>query len=136
MASTGGDILEVRYTHPSLGDGVFYPKSNEGNTLDPGGFRSADDANMISGDGQMIDTINRVRASFEIVLANDMNGRNDAVVATQLAASSELTDFTVSMINGTVWGITGKPVGDIQPDTNAATFTIKIAGSAATKIVG
>lgn len=136
MASVGGDILEVRFTHPTLGSGVFYPKANEGNTMDAGGFRASDDASMISGDGQMIDTINRVRSSFEILLANDQNGRNDAIVAGELSASSVLADWTISMINGTVWGMTGKPVGDIQPDTNAATFTLKIAGSVATKIVG
>jgi len=136
MASNGGDILEVRYSNPDLGDGVFYPKANEGNTLDLGGYRTGDDANMISGDGQPIYQTNLQRGFFEMVVANDMNERNDAFVASQLAASSKETNWTISHINGTVWGVTGKPVGDIQPDTNAATFTLKVSGGIITKIVG
>jgi hypothetical protein len=41
-----GDILEVTYNHPTLGSGVFYPKANEGNKFDPGGFRNNDDASL------------------------------------------------------------------------------------------
>ena len=61
MATTGGDILEVTYSHPTLGQGAFFPKANEGNTFDPGGFRNNDDVNQIDGAGELIVQKNRVR---------------------------------------------------------------------------
>lgn len=136
MATTGGDILEMRYNHPTLGQGVFYPKSNEGNTFDLGGFRTADDQNMISGDGEPIFQMNRVRGTAEIVCANDMNGRNDLQVAVDLASNAVAAEWAISHVNGTVWGCTAKPVGDLQSDVNAATFTLKLGGSIMRKIVG
>lgn len=135
-SGTGGDILEIRYSHSIIGDGVFYAKANEGNTLDPGGYRTSDDASLIDGARQPIWQTNLQRAHIEVLCVNDMNVRNDIDVARQLTSSTIEADFTVSMINGTVWGITGKPVGEIQADTNAATFTLKIAGGTMTKIVG
>jgi len=134
--AVGGDIIEITYTHPTLGSGSFFPKANEGNTFDPGGIRTADDANMISGSGGLIAQKNRVRGSFEVVIENDMNVRNDAQVVADLAADPVAADWTVSIINGTVWGATVFPVGDIQPDVNASTFTLKLGTGAWKKIVG
>lgn len=134
--ATGGDITEVTYNHPTIGQGSFFPKANEGNTFDPGGIRTADDANMISGSGALIAQKNRVRAHFEILIENDMNIRNDASVVAQLAADPVAADWTVSIINGTVWGGTGFPVGDIAPDVNASTFTLKVACGTFKKIIG
>lgn len=125
--ATGGDIIEIRYSHPTLGQGVFFPIANQGNTFDIGGIRTADDANMISGSGEPVWQLNRVRGHFECLVENDMNVRNDAKIASDLAASPVVADWTVSVINGTVWSGSGKPVGDIAPDVNASTFTLKIA---------
>jgi len=136
MGAIGGDITEVTYNHPDIGQGSFFPKANEGNTIDLGGFRSNDDNSMISGDGEMIDQINRVRGSLEVLVANDQNTRNDLEIARQLANSPVQADYTASMINGTVWGFKGKPVGDLSADTNAATFTLKLATSNIKKIIG
>jgi hypothetical protein len=134
--TTGGDILQVTVNHPTLGDHTFYPKSNEGNTFDPGGVRAVDDANMITGNGlETIDQLNRVRASFEIVIAQDANEREDAQFASQLAGDPLPGTYTVSMLNGVTYGFNGRPVGDIQVDTNASTFTLKVAGAVATRIV-
>ncbi len=136
MATTGGDFIQITVNHPDLGEHVYYPKSNEGNGMDPGGIRTADDANSISGDGEPIFQMNRVRGYFEIVVANDSNVRNDADFTAQLMASPKTGDWTFSHINGVVWGMNGKPVGDIQPDTNASTFTLKVSGGIPVKIVG
>lgn len=136
MATVGGDILEVRVSHPTLGDHVFYPKANEGNTFDPGGIRSDDDASRISGDGQPIWQMNRVRGSFEMVVADDMNEREDSLFAKELHGSPVDGTWTISLINGTIWGMVGRPVGDLNVDTNASTFTLKVAGPAADKIAG
>jgi hypothetical protein len=125
----GGDILEITYNHPTLGSGVIYPKSAEDSTFDLGGFRSADDANMIDGGGRMIDQMNRVRWSLETTIAWDMNSSLELEKVVALAKSPVLADWTISHINGSVYSGKGKPVGDLQGNGNAATFTLKIAGS-------
>lgn len=131
-----GDITEITYNHPTIGSGVFYPKAAEGNTFDPGGIRTSDDANGIAGNGGLIYVKNRVRGFFEVMIENDMNTRNDAEVVKALSASPVEADWTVSVINGTVWSGTGKPVGDINPDVNAGTMTLKVAAPSFKKIVG
>lgn len=136
MATVGGDILELRVKHPELGEHSFFPKSNEGNTFDFGGVRTNDDANQITGSREMIVQKNVVRGMLEVVVANDMNTREDATFAAALAESSTPGNYVLSMINGTIWGFDGHVVGDIQPDLNAATFTLKLAFPRATKLVG
>jgi len=125
---TGGDILEISYKHPTLGTGTWFPKSSEDGTVDPGGLRSSDDANMVTSSGQMIDQMNRVRWSFEGVVAWDMATNDELNQARALASSPILADWTVTHINGTVWGGKGKPVGDINGNTNSAQMSVKIAG--------
>lgn len=125
---SGGDILEISYKHPVVGAGTWFPKSSEDGTVDPGGYRAADDANMVTGDGQMIDQINRVRWSFEGVVTWDMSTVDELNQARLLAASPILADWTITHINGTVWGGKGKPVGDINGNTNTAQMSIKLSG--------
>lgn len=135
--AVGGDIIEITFNHPTIGSGRVFPKSAEDSTFDLGGFRSSDDANMIDGAGNMIDQLNRVRPFFEVVVAWDMNLAEDLEKLTALAADPALGDWTVTHINGTVYGMTGKPVGDLSGNGNAATFTLKVAGSGKMKkIVG
>lgn len=136
MGATGGDIKEIRYKHEDLGDGVFYAVSNQGNTMDPGGYRASDDANMIDGSGSAIWQHNQVRGSFEALVSNDMNGRNDAQNIADLQSSTKEADWTVIFFNDTIWGMKGKPVGDINPDTNASTLTLKVQGGVFSKIAG
>lgn len=134
--AVGGDITEVRWSHPVLGSGVVYPKSGEDATLELGGFRSNDDANSIDGSGTRIDQMNRVCPFFECVVANDMNVNQDAEKISALASHPVPADWTISHISGTTYRLTGgKPVGDIQPNANAATFTLKVAGSGQMKQV-
>lgn len=137
MSVVGGDITEITYNHPTLGDGVLFPKAGEDSTFDPGGFRSSDDANMVDGGGNMIDQLNRVRWSFEGTLAWDMNDREELDKLQSMAGNPQLATWTVTHINGTVWRGTGKPVGDIQGNANAATIALKLAGGGQMKkIVG
>lgn len=126
---TGGDTLEVTCNHPTLGNFTFATKSNESYTLDPGGFRSNDDANSVTGGGVMIDQINRVRWSFEGVFISDFVSGNEIDNLPALAASPELGTWTISHISGVVWRGKGKPVGDLQNDTNTSQVTVKISGS-------
>jgi len=129
MSATGGDILEITYNHEDFGSGAIFCKTNEDGTVDYGGYRSNDDANMISGDGQMIDQINRVRWSFEAPpIIWDMTDADEVDQLVKMAASPKLGDWTINHISGKIWGGKGKPVGDIQGTTNAANVTLKLAG--------
>lgn len=128
MAAVGGDILEVTYAHDTLGSGTFFPKSGEDSTFDLGGFRGADDANMVDGGGRNIKQLNRVRWSFEVLVAWDAITDEDLEKLTALAESPIDADWTVSLINGAVYAGKGSPVGDIQGSGNSPSFTLKVAG--------
>ena len=128
MASVGGDITEVTYNHPTLGTGRFLPKSAEDSTFDLGGFRGGDDANMVTGSGDNIKQLNNVRWSFEVACAWDANTRTELEKLTAMAGDPVDADWTVTSINGTVYGGKGAPVGDMQGNGNAATFTLKVSG--------
>lgn len=133
----GGDITEIRYNHPSLGSGVWFPKAGEDSTFDLGGIRGNDDANSIDGGGRSIRQLNRVRWSCEATISWDMNNSGELDQAKKLAANSVEAEWTISHINGSVWKGIGAPVGDIQGNGNAATFSIKISGGGELKkIVG
>jgi hypothetical protein len=129
----GGDIIEITYNHPTLGSGTIFPKSAEDGTFDLGGFRSNDDANMIDGGGNMIDQINRTRWSVETTVAWDMNVDETLEKLVALSGSPEQADWTFTHINGTIYGGKGKPVGDIQGNSNASTFTLKVSGGGTLK---
>ena len=132
--AVGGDILEITYNHPTLGSGTLFPKAGEDNTYDTGGFRSADDASAIDGAGVMIDTMNRVRGFFEVMIANDMNTNLELEKMVQLASSPVPATWVFSVINGVSYKGAGKPVGDLQGNINKATFTLKVAGGEFKKI--
>lgn len=124
----GGDIIEVTYNHPTLGSGVFYPKSAEDSTFDPGGFRGSDDANMVDGGGRNIRQLNQVRWSFESPIAWDMNVTNELATVAALSKSAEEATWTFTSINGTVWQGKGAPVGDVPGNGNQSTIPLKISG--------
>ena len=133
----GGDIIEITFNHDTVGSGTIYPKSTEDSTFNLGGFRSEDDMAKIAGDGSMIDTINRVRWSFEVPATWDQNSANELDKLIELAESPIEADWTISSINGTVWGGKGKPVGELPGNGNAATITLKLSGGGRLKkIVG
>lgn len=137
MSVIGGDILEITFNHPTLGSGIIFPKAAEDSTFDLGGFRSNDDAAGVDGSGEMIDQLSRVRWSFEGTIAWDMNTREDLEKLTELSGDPVLSEFTMTHINGTVYGGSGKPVGDLAGNGNAATFSLKLAGGGRMKkIVG
>jgi hypothetical protein len=131
--ATGGDIVEITFNHPDLGSGTIFPKAAEDSTFNLGGFRSADEENMVTANGEMIDKINRVRWSFSDTVAWDMNIREDLQKVSDLAASPKPATWTFQHINGTIYGGTGKPVGPYEGNGNAATFTLKISGGGVLK---
>lgn len=124
----GGDIIEITYNHSVLGSGTILCKSAEDGTMDLGGFRAADDDNMITGSGKLIDQINRVRASFESPpIAWDMTDKNELLKLSQMSESPILADWTITSISGAVFGGKGKPVGDLKGNTNTAQIPLKLA---------
>lgn len=125
---TAGDIEELKLTHPTIGEAVFYAKVNEDSTHDPGGYRSEDDASMLDTGGRMIDKMNKVRWSIEITATWDMNDQEELEKAVQMAASPVLTTCRWTHVSGATYKGKGKPVGDLQGNLNAATFTLKCAG--------
>lgn len=127
MAASGGDIIEITYNNPQVGQGAFYPKSSEDSTYDLGGFRTSDDPNMIDGSGQAIYQTNRVRWSFAVKCGWDFT-RGDLEILSALAASTAETDMTFTNVNGTVYKGRGKMVGDVQGNGNNATVDIKASG--------
>jgi hypothetical protein len=133
--AVGGDILEVTYNHPTIGNGSLYPKAGEDSTYDLGGFRSADEDQGVDGGGNMIDTLTRRRWSFEVTVSNDMNDRKELEKIAAMAASPVAADWTFSHINGTVYGGKGKPVGDMQLAGQGSTFTLKVAGGGQLKAI-
>lgn len=123
-----GDITEVRYNHPTLGSGIFFPKANEGNVFDPGGLRNNDDTSMVAGNGSVMFQKNRIAGSFTVLIENDSVSRKDYAKVQALQASSASADYTITHVNGSVWKVTGQPVGAIEVDVNAGTFTLKVVG--------
>lgn len=128
MAFVAGDITEITYNHPTLGSGRFLPKAGEDSTFDPGGFKSADDAQMLTASGQMIDQLTNSRWSLECTVAWDMNDTEELAKLQAMSASPVLADITVSHANLTVYAGKGKPVGDIKGNANAGTIALKLSG--------
>lgn len=124
----GGDIRELTYNHPTIGSGTLFCKANEDGTLDPGGYRTNDDANQVTGDGTMIVQLNRTLGSFETPpIAWDMTAADELKKLADLSQSPVNADWTISSVSGAIWAGRGRPVGDIQGNTNAATIGLKLA---------
>lgn len=121
-----GDVDEIVCQHPT-GEYRFFPKANESATIDKGGVRANDDASQVTSNGQMMSQLNRVRWSFEVPIANDADGSTSENLNT-LTAHAELGTWTFSLLNGTIFKGTGRPVGDLQEDSNAGTMTLKVSG--------
>ncbi len=129
----GGDITEITYNHPTLGSGVIFIKAAEDSTFNLGGVRSNDDMNGIDGGGRMITQLNRQRWSVDVTVAWDMNVNLDLEKLSALAGDPLDADYTISHINGSIYGGTGRPVGDIAGNGNAATFPLKLSGGGVLK---
>jgi hypothetical protein len=127
---TGGDILEITYNHPTVGSGSLFCKAAEDGTLKRGGYQSVDDDANITGDGRRIDQINRVPWSFEAPpIAWDMTNVDEQDKLVEMAGSPLEANWTINVVNGAIYGGTGKPVGEIPGNTNNAQVTLKLSGS-------
>ena len=127
MGFVGGDFINAKYQHPTLGSGVITFKANESATIEPGGFRNADDDNNVTGDGRMLIIKNRRLATVEFPpVAWDMTDTEEQQKLADLAESNVLADWVMTHVSGAIWGGRGIPVGDIPGDTGADTITLKV----------
>lgn len=134
---TGGDIKEITFNHPILGSGTIYPKANEDSTFDPGGYRNDDDQDSIAGNGAAIYKKTLKRWMFETTCAVDMNDKEEVQILADISEQTEEADWTIESVNGTIYGGKGLPVGDLNWNGNASTFTFKVSGGGKLlKIVG
>lgn len=128
MAFTGGDLIEATYNHPTEGSGTIYLKGGEDIQVDYGGYVADDDDAAVTGDGQMIDKLNRKRWSVSTTVAWDMTDRDELDRLQRLQNSPVLADWTFAHINSAIWVGKGKPVGDIKGAGQDATIPLKVAG--------
>lgn len=125
---TGGDLIEATYNHSTQGSGTVYMKGGEDIQVNYGGYSSEDDDAMITGDGQMIDKMNRKRWSVSQTIAWDMTSNDELAKMQAMQDSPILGNWTFSHINSKVWSGKGKPVGDLVGAGQDATIPLKIAG--------
>lgn len=122
----GGDIIELKVEHPTVGSFTLEPKANEDAEFDSGGIRMSDDDAMITAAGNVILSGTRTRPYIQVTVAI-----NDDLLDNIIAwvESAELATITMTMINGTVKRGKAIPVGDIKPSTQNSTIQLKLAGS-------
>ncbi len=125
--AVGGDIIEISDNHPTLGSFVYKVVVGQDNTYDTGGFRSADNADMRTGGGEMITQINGKLGFFQAVIVNDMT-QKVAERLSQLSGSVEDSVWTFSVVNNKTYKGAGRPVGDVAPNINNSQVTLKVAG--------
>ena len=123
----GGDTLDITWSNPALGTGVFWGVAGEAGMYDLGGFRS-DDSGMVDGAGRFINQQNRKAWSFEQIVSNDMGTNMEFEAAVAIAGSQTDTVFTVSNVNGATYQGAGTLVGDLKLDGNKSQFTLKLMG--------
>jgi aromatic ring-cleaving dioxygenase len=133
----GGDLVEITFNHPVLGNGIFQAKAAEDSSYDLGGVRATDDKQGVTGSGTAIYQMNNNRWQFGCVVEWDMNNRDDLGKIALLARHPVDADWTVTHINGVVHGGKGRPVGDYEGNGNTATFDLLLQGGGQfKKIVG
>ena len=107
---------------------TFYPKANESFTVDKGGIRGNDDESQVTSQGDMMSQLNRKRWSIEGPIAIDQVSDQQLSALNILASSPSLGQWQYSMISGAIYVGTGRPVGDLNHDSNAGTLSLKVAG--------
>lgn len=126
---SGGQIKEITCNNPEIGSITMYPKSSEDSTYDNGGVRTADDATSIDGSGAAIYSKNYMRPSFAVKIGWDMQNRNELEYLSAETAVVSESVWTFTNINGVIYQLTGKQVGDLNGNGNTSTIDLKVSGS-------
>jgi len=127
--ATGGDIVEITYTHPVLGTGRLDPKGSEDTEIDFGGYLKQDNDDGVRGSGTVLQVMNRKRWSVTVPpVAWDSDP--DTMETLQSLTNDPLDSvWTFTFIDGAVYKGSGSIVGDLKGNKNAAAVSsFKIAG--------
>lgn len=128
MAAIGGEMLEVTCSDSLLGTFRFEPKVNESYNVDPGGYRINDDASQLGAGGNIIIQKNRVRWSVEGMITVDTETGETLNDITTLINSNGIQEWSFSHVSGSIQKGKGVIVGDVVPDFNTATVSLKWSG--------
>ena len=125
----GGDLLEVTCNHSALGNLRLQLKSNEDYEFHPGGYKANDDENGITGAGEPIDEMHRVRWFFGLPNVAHSLSSDELDKLAKLSAHPEPGIWTFGRIDGAIWSGKGRPVGDFSLNGNKGTINgVKISG--------
>jgi len=124
----GGDTLQIKIQHDTLGIIEFQAKAAEDTSYDFGGVRTADEENSVTGAGSMIKSMSRFRWKVPVIISADMNLDLDIEKANEIAASPLDSTITISNLNGSVYKGKGTIVGAIVLNTLKATCPIILSG--------
>lgn len=128
MSIVGGDVKEVTYSHPEIGSGSIFVKSDEDSELDLGGYKSVDEEKSIDSGGNMIDIMTLSRWSATFVVAGDLMVRKELEKLSSLMRSTVPAVWTITHVSGAIYRGIGKPVGDLKQVLKASTIQLKVAG--------
>jgi hypothetical protein len=122
-----GDIREITFNNEDAGSGTFKPIAGEDGTFDLGGRRTLDE-DVITSDGEKVNKISMMSWKYESSVRWDAANGKDLEKLTLLSGSTKDTDFTFELMDGTIYGGTGRPVGDLVGSAKDGTISIKVTG--------
>lgn len=128
MAYSGGDTPEITCNHPTLGMFSFEGYGGEDWTYNKSNKVADDDDAAIGANGTFIDKRTSTRDSVSGPVAGSP-GDNTFENLVLLQSDTVLGVWTVANANGSVYKLTGKPVGQIAMSAMDSKIALKIAGS-------
>lgn len=125
--AVSGDIKEITFNHPTLGSGTFKPIAGEDATFDVGGRRTLDE-DVITSDGEKINKITMMPWKYESPVRWAASTGLDLEKLVALSGNPEDADWTFELMDETIYGGKGRPVGDFVGSSKDGTIPIKLSG--------
>lgn len=125
---SGGDITFLTITHPDLGIRNLRPKANVDSTYMPGGITVDDTDDGVDSSGEAVYQKTMQRASIGVDITWDKTVRGDLEYILALQASTKPGVATMGNIDGTIYKLTGYPVGSYHGNGKTSIITFKFAG--------
>ena len=129
MAAVGSYIREMKISHPTVGDKVFFAHANESATLDEGTIITEANQDGVTGNGSAIRAKKVQRWKIEGTFSINMDFDEDEIqYLKRLNASNIDGTFTITLGNGAVYSGSGFMVGNHQYDIQAGTASLSFEG--------